>query len=53
VVCLDNLITGNADDISLERRLLGWEPRVPIDEGLRRTIDDFRRLAARPASQAS
>jgi dTDP-glucose 4,6-dehydratase len=28
-------------DISLARRLLGWEPRVPIDEGLRRTIEDF------------
>jgi len=26
-------------DISKARRLLGWEPRVSLDEGLRRTID--------------
>jgi len=30
-------------DISLARQLLGWEPQVSIDEGLRRTIDYFRR----------
>jgi dTDP-glucose 4,6-dehydratase len=37
-------------DISLARRLLDWEPRVPIDEGLKRTIEDFRRrlTTARP-----
>jgi dTDP-glucose 4,6-dehydratase len=29
-------------DISKARKLLGWEPRVPLDEGLRRTIDYFR-----------
>jgi len=29
-------------DISKARRLLDWEPRVPLDEGLRRTIDYFR-----------
>ena len=29
-------------DISKARRILGWEPRVPVDEGLRRTIDWFR-----------
>jgi dTDP-glucose 4,6-dehydratase len=34
-------------DISLARRVLGWEPRVSLDEGLSRTIDYFRgRLAA-------
>lgn len=26
-------------DISKARRLLGWSPRVPLDEGLRRTVD--------------
>jgi dTDP-glucose 4,6-dehydratase len=30
-------------DISKARRLLGWEPRVPLDEGLRLTLDYFRR----------
>lgn len=32
-------------DISKARRLLGWEPRVPLDEGLRLTLDYFRRSA--------
>ena len=31
-------------DISLARRLLGWEPKVDREEGLRRTLDYFRRL---------
>jgi dTDP-glucose 4,6-dehydratase len=29
-------------DIGRARRLLGWEPRVGLDEGLRHTIDYFR-----------
>jgi dTDP-glucose 4,6-dehydratase len=29
-------------DISRARALLGWEPRVPLDEGLKRTIAYFR-----------
>ena len=29
-------------DISKARRLLGWEPRVPLEEGLRITLDSFR-----------
>ncbi|BDG26756.1 epimerase [Thermus thermophilus] len=33
-------------DISLARRLLGWEPRVPVREGLLRTITYFREVVA-------
>lgn len=32
-------------DISRAREVLGWEPRVALGEGLRQTIDWFRRLA--------
>lgn len=31
-------------DISLARRVLGWEPRIPLEEGLRRTIPYFQEL---------
>ena len=31
-------------DISRARTLLGWKPRVPLEEGLSRTIDYFRTL---------
>ncbi|WNG36565.1 SDR family oxidoreductase [Archangium minus] len=34
-------------DISRARELLGWEPRVPLEEGLRETIEWFRSVAAR------
>jgi dTDP-glucose 4,6-dehydratase len=29
-------------DIARARKVLGWEPRVPLDEGLRRTLEYFR-----------
>src|SRR5437899_3574888 len=29
-------------DIGKARALLGWEPRIPLEDGLRRTIDFFR-----------
>jgi dTDP-glucose 4,6-dehydratase len=29
-------------DISKARRVLGWEPMIPLEEGLRRTVDYFR-----------
>jgi dTDP-glucose 4,6-dehydratase len=34
--------TRRRPDISLARGLLGWEPRVPLEEGLTRTADWFR-----------
>jgi dTDP-glucose 4,6-dehydratase len=34
-------------DISRARRLLGWEPRVDVEEGLRRTIEWYRMTARR------
>jgi len=34
-------------DISLARKLLGWEPTVPLDQGLKRTIDYFAGIIAR------
>ncbi|TAH38494.1 MAG: SDR family oxidoreductase [Planctomycetota bacterium] len=37
-------------DISKARRLLGWEPRVDLEEGLRRSLDDFKRRQAEAAA---
>jgi dTDP-glucose 4,6-dehydratase len=33
-------------DITRAKQILGWEPRVPLEEGLSRTIDYFRSLLA-------
>lgn len=33
-------------DISRAREILGWQPRVPVEEGLRKTIDWYRSLLA-------
>jgi dTDP-glucose 4,6-dehydratase len=33
-------------DISRANRLLGWTPKISLEEGLRRTIDYFRRRAS-------
>jgi UDP-glucuronate decarboxylase len=32
-------------DIGLAKSKLGWEPRVPLEQGLKKTIDYFRKLA--------
>jgi len=40
-------------DISLARALLGWQPRVPLEDGLRRTIAYFAALLAEEAAAAS
>jgi len=36
-------------DITLAKTRLGWEPKVPLDEGLARTIEYFRRTLGVPA----
>jgi UDP-glucose 4-epimerase len=38
-------------DITLARRLLGYEPQVGFEEGLRRSIDYYRTLARRAAAK--
>lgn len=42
-------------DITRARTLLDWEPKVPLEEGLRRTIDYFRKKvdAMRPGQTTS
>jgi len=39
-------------DIGLARSLLGWEPRIDLREGLRRTIPYFQDAVARGAAEA-
>ncbi len=36
--------TQRCPDIALARRVLNWQPRVPLDQGLHRTVDYFRQL---------
>ncbi|HLM67816.1 MAG TPA: GDP-mannose 4,6-dehydratase [Longimicrobium sp.] len=38
-------------DITLAREVLGWEPRVPLEEGLRRTIPYFAELVEHQAAR--
>lgn len=38
-------------DIALARTILGWEPEVTLDEGLKKTIAYFRELQAVPAAR--
>lgn len=46
--------TQRCPDIALARRLLGWEPTVPLEDGLKRTIGYFERTltAGRPVPAA-
>lgn len=42
--------TRRKPDISLAKERLGWEPKVQLEDGLRKTIDNFRgRMAAESA----
>ena len=40
-------------DIALARTTLGWEPKVSLDEGLRRTIEYFRGVVARAGGRGA
>jgi len=40
-------------DITLARELLGWEPRIPLSEGLDKTIGYFRELLQTEAGVVS
>jgi UDP-glucuronate decarboxylase len=45
--------TQRCPDIGLARALLGWEPRVALDDGLRRTVAYFRGMIARQGTAAA
>jgi len=38
-------------DIGKARRLLGWEPQVTLEEGLRHTVEYFRPLALKASPE--
>jgi UDP-glucuronate decarboxylase len=40
--------TRRCPDITLAKKLLGWEPKVPLEDGLRRTVAYFDALLRRP-----
>jgi UDP-glucuronate decarboxylase len=43
--------TQRQPDITLAKQRLGWQPAVPVDEGLKRTIDHFQKELAGPAAR--
>jgi UDP-glucuronate decarboxylase len=45
--------TQRCPDITLARQTLGWEPKVALNAGLKRTIDYFDRLLASAENRAS
>lgn len=40
-------------DITRAKQLLGWEPRVSLEEGIQETLAYFRKVVKRPAKAAS
>ena len=43
---MDFFTSDSAFDTSRARRVLGWTPTVELDEGVRRTFEDYRRSGA-------
>jgi nucleoside-diphosphate-sugar epimerase len=43
---MDFFTSDSAFDISRARRVLEWSPKVELDEGVRRTFEDYRRSGA-------
>jgi dTDP-glucose 4,6-dehydratase len=39
-------------DISKARRILGWEPKVPLEDGLKRTIEYFKQQFAKTTASS-
>lgn len=37
-------------DITLAKKVLGWEPKVPLEEGLKKTIPYFEKAIAKATS---
>jgi nucleoside-diphosphate-sugar epimerase len=46
--CLRMIPKVRQPDITLARKLLGWEPQVPFEEGISRTDRVFSRLSENP-----
>jgi UDP-glucuronate decarboxylase len=43
--------TRRCPDITKAKALLGWQPQVPLEEGLRKTIEYMREIAERPTQR--
>ena len=43
---MDFFTSDSAFDTSRARRVLGWTPHVGLDEGVRRTYEDYRQSGA-------
>jgi nucleoside-diphosphate-sugar epimerase len=43
---MDFFYSDSEFDTSRARRVLDWEPKVDLREGIRRTLEDYRRTGA-------
>ncbi len=46
VLCVDNFFTGTRSNIAKAKALLDWEAKIPLREGLGKTIAYFREVVA-------